>query len=140
MGCASGMGLGVALNTTRPVVVLDGDGAMLMKLGTLATIGARAPKNLVHVILDNGAHESTGGQATVSPNVDFAQIAIGCGYRTATRCDSPDGLERALALALEQPGPGLVHARIRPGTIDDLPRPTVKPPEVAGRFKSFLAP
>ena len=139
MGCASGMGLGVALNTERPVVVLDGDGAMLMKLGTLATIGARAPANLVHVILDNGAHESTGGQATVSPNVDFAQVAIGCGYRTALRCDSVDGFERALARALETPGPGLVHVRIRPGTIDDLPRPTVKPPEVAQRFKSFLA-
>ena len=53
MGCASGMGLGVALNTPRPVVVVDGDGAALMKLGTLATIGAYAPPNLVHVLLDN---------------------------------------------------------------------------------------
>jgi phosphonopyruvate decarboxylase len=139
MGCASGMGLGVALNVARPVVVLDGDGAALMKLGTLATIGARAPQNLVHVILDNGAHESTGGQATVSPNVDFAQVAIGCGYRRAFRCDTPDGFERGLASALAAPGPTLVHVRIRPGTIDGLPRPTVKPPEVAARFKSFLA-
>ncbi len=133
------MGLGVALNTRRPVVVFDGDGAALMKLGTLATIGAQAPANLVHVILDNGAHESTGGQATVSPNVDFAQVAIGCGYRSALRCDTPDGFERALAQAIEGPGPVLVHARIRPGTIDNLPRPTVKPPEVAQRFKAFLA-
>ncbi len=139
MGCASGMGLGVALNAARPVVVLDGDGAALMKLGSLATIGARAPENLVHIILDNGAHESTGGQATVSPNVDFAQVAIGCGYRRAFRCDTPDGFERALASALDAPGPTLVHVRIRPGTIDGLPRPTVKPPEVAARFKSFLA-
>ncbi len=139
MGCASGMGLGVALNTARPVVVLDGDGAALMKLGSLATIGARAPENLVHVILDNGAHESTGGQATVSPNVDFAQVAIGCGYRSALRCDTVDGFERALGTALDAPGPALVHVRIRPGTIDNLPRPTVKPTEVAGRFKSFLA-
>ncbi len=139
MGCAGGMGLGVALNTRRPVVVLDGDGAALMKLGTLATIGAQAPANLAHVILDNGAHESTGGQATVSPNVDFAQVAIGCGYRSALRCDTPDGFERALAQAIEGPGPVLIHARIRPGTIDDLPRPTVKPPEVAQRFKAFLA-
>ncbi len=139
MGCASGMGLGVALNAARPVIVLDGDGAALMKLGSLATIGARAPDNLVHVILDNGVHESTGGQATVSPNVDFAQVAIGCGYRSALRCDSADGFERALANALDAPGPALVHVRIRPGTIDNLPRPTVKPTEVAERFKSFLA-
>jgi phosphonopyruvate decarboxylase len=139
MGCASGMGLGVALNTKRPVVVLDGDGAMLMKLGALATIGAVAPDNLVHVVLDNGAHESTGGQATVSPNVDFARVAIGCGYRRAIRCDTEAGFERALAEASGVRGPVLVHVRIRPGTIDALPRPTVKPPEVAARFKDFLA-
>jgi phosphonopyruvate decarboxylase len=72
MGGASAMALGVALNTTRPVVVLDGDGAALMKLGNLATIGSRAPANLVHIILDNGVHDSTGGQATVSLSVDFA--------------------------------------------------------------------
>ena len=64
MGCASAMGLGVALNVARPVIVLDGDGAALMKMGSLATIGAQAPKNLVHIVLDNSVHESTGGQAT----------------------------------------------------------------------------
>ena len=80
MGCASAMGLGIALNTERPVLVLDGDGAALMKLGALATIGAHAPGNLIHVVLDNGVHDSTGGQATVSPNVDFAAVAQACGY------------------------------------------------------------
>jgi len=79
MGCAAGMGLGVALKVARPVVVLDGDGAALMKLGTLATIGAYAPKNLVHILLDNGVHDSTGGQPTVSPFVDFAAVAVACG-------------------------------------------------------------
>src|SRR3546814_456869 len=64
MGCATGMGLGAALNTTRTVTVLDGDGAALMKLGTLATVGAYGPRNLVHILLDNGVHDSTGGQAT----------------------------------------------------------------------------
>ena len=80
MGCASAMGLGIALNTERPVLVLDGDGAALMKLGALATIGAHAPGNLIHVVLDNGVHDSTGGQATVSPNVDFAAVAQACSY------------------------------------------------------------
>ena len=69
MGCAGAMGLGVALNIGRPVVVLDGDGAALMKLGALATIGAQGPENLIHLVLDNGVHDSTGGQATVSANV-----------------------------------------------------------------------
>ena len=139
MGCASGMALGVALNTERPVIVLDGDGAALMKLGTLATIGAYAPRNLVHVILDNGVHDSTGGQATVSGSVDFPGVALACGYAGAALCDDPDGFERALRDALDRPGPRLIHVRIRPGSIPDLGRPRVKPCEVAERFRAFIA-
>jgi phosphonopyruvate decarboxylase len=139
MGCASGMGLGVALNVRKPVVVLDGDGAALMKLGTLATVGAHAPKNLIHVILDNGVHDSTGGQATVSPNVDFARIAVACGYRSAAAVDSVAGFEAAFAAASDTEGPHLLHVRIQPGSLEKLGRPTVKPPEVARRFKAFLA-
>jgi phosphonopyruvate decarboxylase len=139
MGCAGPMGLGVALNVRRPVVVLDGDGAALMKLGAFATIGARAPANLVHVVLDNGVHDSTGGQATVSPSVDFAGVALACGYASGTLCDSPGGFEAALADAFAAPGPHLVHVRIRPGSMAKLGRPTIKPPEVARRFREFLA-
>ena len=139
MGCASAMGLGVALNVDRPVIVLDGDGAALMKMGSFATIGAQAPKNLVHVILDNGVHDSTGGQATVSPIVDFARVALACGYRTGTVIDDLDGFDQAFAAAMASEGPHLVHARIAPGSLSKLGRPTVKPPEVARRFKRFLA-
>ena len=138
MGCASAMGLGVALNVTRPVVVLDGDGAALMKLGNLATIGAEAPDNLIHVLLDNGVHDSTGGQATVSPGVDFAAIAVACGYRSATACDDLDDFETTLKHTLAGPGPHLIHLRIRPGSIAKLGRPTIRPPEVARRFRDFL--
>ena len=138
MGCASGMGLGVALNVERPVVVLDGDGAALMKMGTLATIGAYGPANLVHVILDNGSHDSTGGQATVSAGVDFARIASACGYRSATLADTAEAFEDAFRDALRAPGPALLHVRIRPGSITELGRPTVTPPEVARRFQAFL--
>jgi phosphonopyruvate decarboxylase len=139
MGCASAMGLGVALNVDRPVIVLDGDGAALMKMGSFATIGAQAPKNLVHVILDNGVHDSTGGQATVSPIVDFARVALACGYRTGTVIDDLDGFDQAFAATMASEGPHLVHARIAPGSLSKLGRPTVKPPEVARRFKRFLA-
>jgi phosphonopyruvate decarboxylase len=138
MGCAGAMGLGVALNIARPVVVLDGDGAALMKLGALATIGACHPPNLVHVLLDNGVHDSTGGQATVSPQIDFATLAIACGYRRAAACDSLAGCAEALAHALASAGPWLIHVRIRPGSIDKLGRPAVTPPEVAARFRAFL--
>ena len=143
MGCASAMGLGVALNVERPVVVIDGDGAALMKMGNLATIGAEAPENLIHLLLDNGVHDSTGGQATVSPGVDFAAVALACGYRSAAACDDLAGFEAALKQALEgpasNPGPHLVHLRISPGSLAKLGRPTVKPAEVARRFRDFLS-
>lgn len=139
MGCAPGMGLGVALNVGNPVVVVDGDGALLMKMGTLATIGACAPENLVHIVLDNAVHDSTGGQPTVSANVSFAEAAIACGYRGAYSCDEGGGFEDSVESALGRAGPHLVHMRIRPGSMASLGRPTVKPSDVARRFKAFLA-
>jgi phosphonopyruvate decarboxylase len=139
MGGASPMGFGVARHAKRPVVVLDGDGAALMKLGAFATIGAYAPANLVHVVLDNGVHDSTGGQATVSPSVDFARIAAACGYPSAFACDGAEGFARALKAALAKDGPHLIHVRIAPGSLEKLGRPTVSPPEVARRFQRFLA-
>jgi phosphonopyruvate decarboxylase len=138
MGCASGMGLGVALHTDRKVVVLDGDGAALMKLGSLATIGAYRPAGLVHVLLDNGVHDSTGGQATVSPAVDFPAVALACGYAQAITCDDPAGFEQGFGAALAAEGPVLLHVRIRPGSMEKLGRPTIAPHEVAQRFRAFL--
>ncbi|GAV39911.1 phosphonopyruvate decarboxylase [Streptomyces acidiscabies] len=139
MGCASALALGVALHTPRPVVVLDGDGAALMKLGNLATVGAEGMAGYVHVVLDNEVHDSTGGQATVSPGVDFGRIALACGYRTAAVCDELAGFAEAFDAALTRPGPHLVHVRITPGSLADLGRPTVPPYEVARRFRRFLA-
>jgi phosphonopyruvate decarboxylase len=139
MGGASGMGLGVALNSDRPVVVLDGDGAALMKLGSFATIGAYAPPRLMHIVLDNGVHDSTGGQATVSSSVDFAAVALACGYGYAASCRTLDGFEQAYRKARGKGGPCLIHLRIAPGSMAKLGRPTVKPADVARRFKAFLA-
>ena len=140
MGAASGVGLGVALTLPdRPVVVVDGDGAALMKLGTMATIGARQPRRLLHVLLDNGVHDSTGGQGTVSASVDFAAVALACGYRAAWSVDDRDGFERAVASGLDGNGPVLVHARMVPGSMPVLGRPTVSPHAVAQRFRAFLS-
>ena len=139
MGGASGMALGVALNVPRPVIVLDGDGAALMKLGSLAPLGAYAPPNLIHIVLDNGVHDSTGGQPTVSGTVDFAGVAIACGYRYAASCGTLDGFTAAYQAAVLAPKPALIHARIAPGSMAKLGRPTVTPDSVARRFKAFLA-
>ncbi len=139
MGCASAMGLGVALNTKRPVVVLDGDGAALMKLGSMATIGAAKPDNLVHILLDNGVHDSTGGQATVSSGLSFIGIAYACGYAFAVACNDPDEFRDSLVQALSVNGPSFIHIRITPGSMKNLGRPKIKPADVAKRFKSFLA-
>jgi phosphonopyruvate decarboxylase len=139
MGGAAGMALGVALNTRKRVVVIDGDGAALMKLGTLATIGAEAPANLVHLLLDNGVHDSTGGQATVSASVDFARIALACGYAHAASVDDLAGFDVAWGEAHAAAGPAMIHLRIAPGSMKTLGRPTVTPEAVARRFKAFLA-
>jgi len=138
MGCAAAMGLGVAMNASNPIVVLDGDGALLMKMGTLATIGAYAPGNLIHIVLDNGTYDSTGGQPTVSGGVDFAAAASAAGYRRGIRCQGRDGLVEAVAMALHNTGPTLIHMPVLPGSAKDLGRPTVKPQDVARRFKGFL--
>src|SRR5262249_30886614 len=125
-------------NTKRRVVVLDGDGAALMKLGTLATIGNRAPANLLHIVLDNGVHDSTGGQATVSATVDFAAIALACGYAYAGRCEGLDGFAAGFGVAIRAKGPALLHVRIKPGS-GPVGRPTISPHAIARRFRAFLA-
>ena len=137
MGCIASFGLGLALASPRHrVIAIDGDGALLMRLGALATIGAVAPTNLVHVVLDNAMHESTGGQATVSASADLAAIAAACGYARVLRAGDAAAIESALAAGA---GPLLVHVPLCPGTPEDLPRPRVTPAAVAARLRARLA-
>lgn len=139
MGTASGIGLGVAHTLPeQPVVVIDGDGAALMKLGTLATIGHYRPRNLLHVILDNEQHDSTGGQQTVSNTTAFAEVAAACNYRRVVASDAPAELPALVRTYRNADGPTLLHIKIRPGSPAELGRPTVKPHEVKERFMNFL--
>lgn len=140
MGCASAVALGVALNVERPVMILDGDGAALMKLGTMATIGHQAPANLIHIVLDNGCHDSTGGQPTASGTVDFAAVALACGYTAAATCDHTDALPDLIRSLHRCSGPALISCRISPGSMEQLGRPSLSPQAVADRFRAFLAP
>jgi phosphonopyruvate decarboxylase len=138
MGCASCIGLGLAwARPDRRVVVLDGDGAMLMRLGALATLAYEQPKNLLHVLLDNEAHESTGGQSTVSHSMDLAGVARSCGYTDVSTVARAEDLEAAVRD--RRPGLRFVALKTRHGVPDDLPRPKVTPREVAGRIRKVLA-
>ena len=139
MGSASAFALGLALQ--RPahrVTVIDGDGAVLMRMGNLATIGAYAPPGFMHVVLDNEAHDSTGGQATVSRGVSFAAVAQASGYRKVVSSDDLVELSQALA-APRNDGPTLLHVRIKPGAPKDLPRPAVTPAQVFRRLRARLS-
>jgi phosphonopyruvate decarboxylase len=138
MGCASSLGLGLALaQPARRVVVLDGDGAMLMHLGATAVVGHEAPKNLVHVLLDNGVHDSTGAQATVAPAVDLAAVALASGYPVVRRIASASELASAVRAA--RSGPVFLHVRTRPREERKLPRPKETPAEVAQRLVAWMA-
>lgn len=138
MGCASSIGLGIAreLGARRPVCVLDGDGAALMQLGSMASLGhAAAP--LLHVLLDNAAYESTGGQPSISPTVDFVAVARACGYPWARRVASEDGLRAVLDE--RPPTLGLLVIQVAAWSAPGLGRPRETPRENVARFRQHLA-
>jgi phosphonopyruvate decarboxylase len=132
MGCAASFGLGVSLALPgRKIVVVDGDGAALMRMGNFATIGAYAGPNLLHLLLDNCMHESTGGQPTVSASVNFAAVAGACAYREAQMAVTLDALRRFMTNSM---GPALLQLRTRSGQTTDLPRPGLLPHQVRTRL------
>jgi len=140
MGCVVPLALGLAL--ARPdlrVIALDGDGAALMRMGAFGSVGAYGPPNLLHLLLDNGVHESTGGQATVSALVSFAEVAAACGYASALETDD---LAQVAAWLDAPPLDGSRFARLltRASRADDLPRPSIRPVEVKTRLMQHFAP
>ncbi|MFB0516670.1 MAG: phosphonopyruvate decarboxylase [Candidatus Neomarinimicrobiota bacterium] len=140
MGCISAVGLALALaEPDRKVYILDGDGALLMKLGTLATIGLYHPKNLIHIVFDNRQYESTGGQRTASEVVNFPALATNTGYKHAVFVESLTHFEQFLVQARTQAGPLLCHVRVQPGTLPDLKRPTQSPGQLRLEFQEFIA-
>lgn len=136
MGCASSLGLGLSLvRPDKKVIVIDGDGAALMRMGNMATIGAYAGANYFHILLDNRVHESTGGQMTVSSGVDFPAVASACGYREVHQAGAD---LRYLDEFLQAQAPAFLYVKTKKGVPEGLPRPSVKPAEVARRLMSHL--
>lgn len=140
MGLASSIGFGVAYNLpNRKIVVIDGDGNILMNLGSLATIGHFAPKNLVHFVLDNEMHASTGGQPTVSNTVRLEEVARAAGYRTAKKVSSSEDLHVAVKEVLNTTeGPSFVLVKIEKGE-KEVPRVSHEPTHIKGRFMDAIA-
>lgn len=139
MGLASAIGLGLASSQEQVVVVVDGDGSCLMRLGSLPTTGRYAPRNLLHVVLDNGCHSSTGGQATASANVNFPALALSCGYASAREVETLPELSALVGGFLPGQGPCLYHFRIRSGNASDPPRVERTLPQVKTDFMRACA-
>lgn len=139
MGCVSSLGLGLALaQPHKNIITIDGDGALLMRLGSLTTNAYYAPKNMFHLLLDNNTHDSTGGQFTVSHNIDFVQLAASTGYKNVFYLHNLDELEKAVAAWRTKKGLTFAYLKTAKGSKDNLGRPKVKPYQVKERFMSFI--
>jgi phosphonopyruvate decarboxylase len=139
MGHSSSIALGIALQRkNRQVWCIDGDGAALMHLGAMALIGARRPANLLHVVLNNAAHESVGGMPTAASELDLAAIARACGYPSAVSVDTPEKLGPALREARAGGRLALIEIKCAMGARADLGRPKTSPLENKIAFMADL--
>lgn len=139
MGHSSSIAFGVAINKpdTR-VWCVDGDGAVLMHMGSMAVIGANAPKNMIHIVINNGAHETVGGMPTVASNIDLVAIAKACGYPNAVCVDNLEVLDAELEAAKDRHELSLIEVKCSIGARDDLGRPTTTALENKEIFMEYL--
>lgn len=139
MGHSSSIALGIAINKPNTKIwCIDGDGAVLMHMGAMAVMGANKPENLVHVIINNSAHETVGGMPTVAGNIDITGIAKACGYPYAVSVDSFEALDNELKSAKERNSLSLIEVKCSIGARDDLGRPTTTALENKQNFMEYL--
>lgn len=139
MGHSSSIALGIALQRPdKRIWIIDGDGAVLMHMGSMALIGSNKPKNVVHVVINNGAHETVGGMPTVAENIDLVKIAEGCGYPNAVCTDSLEKLDIVLNKAKKKNELSFIEVRSAIGARDDLGRPTTTAKENKEAFMKYL--
>ncbi|MDL2319300.1 phosphonopyruvate decarboxylase [Eubacteriales bacterium OttesenSCG-928-A19] len=140
MGHASSIALGIALQKPEAKVwCIDGDGAALMHMGAMAVIGANAPKNLIHIVLNNGAHETVGGMPTVASSVDWVKVAEGCGYPSARSMGTADEVQGALREVRQTRQLCLLEIQVALGSRADLGRPKTSAQENKLQFMRTLA-
>ena len=135
MGLASSIGLGVALKTPKKkIFVFDGDGNILMNLGSLTTIGSLKPKNLIHVVFDNSVHESTGSQPTNTNFVSIEKIAKACNYNHTFTVKTKNGFEKILRKIKKLKGPIMIVVKIQRSNGEKSARINHEPTEIKKRF------
>lgn len=140
MGHASSIALAIALNKKdKDVYVIDGDGAFIMHMGSACIIGSSGAKNLKHILINNGAHDSVGGQETEGFNIDAASICRSCGYKYAFSCSTKEEFEKNLKKVQSLDGPLLIEVKVRKGARADLGRPTTTPIDNKDSFMKFLS-
>lgn len=138
MGLASSIGLGLAISLPKAqIVVIEGDGNVLMNMGSIATIGHFAPGNLVQVVLDNECHDSTGGQPTVSNTAKLEDVARAAGYRVAARVTTENELGEILRQSLGR-GPAFILVKVEKGSVKGIARVSHSPEEIRSRFQQAV--
>jgi phosphonopyruvate decarboxylase len=136
MGHASSIALGQALSQkNKKIVCIDGDGAVIMHMGAMATIGAYEPVNLLHIVLDNSAHETVGGIPTISNKMDFVSIAKAVGYKEAYEVDNLNDLESVLKESVKKEKLIFIRVLVTLGSRENLGRPKEKPIDNLEKFK-----
>ena len=139
MGHASQIALGIALEKhDRKIWCLDGDGATIMHMGSMAIVASKSPKNFVHVIFNNGAHDSVGGQPTVGLRIDLPRIARGVGYPHTYCVSTKEDLLDILNEIKNQEGLSLLEIKVKKGNRKDLGRPTTSPMQNKESLMAFL--
>ena len=139
MGHSSSIALEIALQKpNRKIWIIDGDGAVLMHMGSMAVLAANKPRNIVHIVINNGSHETVGGQPTVMGNVDLVKVAQGCGYPNAVRVDCFDALDEELNKAKVGNELSFIEVKCAIGARNDLGRPTTTAKENRILFMKYL--
>jgi len=139
MGHSPAIALGIAIDKSeRQVFNLEGDGSLIMHMGTMATVGIKKLKNFKQVVLNNGVHDSVGAQPTGAFGLDFLKIAQGCGYLNTFYADNLESLQMTIPKLRESEGPAILEVRIKHGARADLGRPTQSTTSSKEEFMKFL--
>ena len=139
MGHASQIALGIAMaQSERRVWCFDGDGATIMHMGSMTIVASKEPKNYVHVVFNNGAHDSVGGQPTVGLKIDLPAVAKAVGYKHTYSVSSIEDLTEVLNDVKSQEGPSLLEIKVKKGNRKSLGRPTTTPIQNKEALMAFL--